>query len=156
MTPELDKQLCEKYPKIFRDRHADMRTTCMCWGISVGDGWYDLIDNLCSVIQNHIDCQQRQHDYILEYNSTTTNQPHEVPPKPFQVVASQVKEKFGGLCFYVNGSNDYVSGAIDLAGCMSHRICEECGSPGKTQGPGWLLTLCDEHAKSRNSLVNVS
>ena len=29
MTTELDNKLCTKYPKIFADRHADMRTTAM-------------------------------------------------------------------------------------------------------------------------------
>lgn len=27
MSPELDKQLCDKYPKIFADRNGDVRTT---------------------------------------------------------------------------------------------------------------------------------
>ena len=55
MTEELDKKLVEKYPKIFRDRHADMRTTAMCWGIETGSGWYFIIDNLCNTIQSYID-----------------------------------------------------------------------------------------------------
>ena len=55
MKDELDDKLVEKYPKIFKDRHADMRTTCMCWGMETGDGWYWLIDNLCSTIQSYTD-----------------------------------------------------------------------------------------------------
>ena len=50
MKPELDKALCEKYPKIFVNRHADMSTTAMCWGLEVGDGWYNLIDTLCEAL----------------------------------------------------------------------------------------------------------
>ena len=32
MRQELDQLLCERYPKIFANRHADMKTTAMCWG----------------------------------------------------------------------------------------------------------------------------
>jgi len=32
MKQELDELLCKKYPKIFKDRYADMQTTAMCWG----------------------------------------------------------------------------------------------------------------------------
>jgi hypothetical protein len=38
MKQELDEQLCAKYPKIFVNRHADMKTTAMCWGFECGDG----------------------------------------------------------------------------------------------------------------------
>ena len=47
MKPELDKQLCEKYPKIFKNRNASQMESCMYWGIDVSDGWYDIIDALC-------------------------------------------------------------------------------------------------------------
>ena len=55
MSPELDKYLCEKYPKIFSERHASMQETCMCWGLECDDGWFFLIDALCSGIQNRVD-----------------------------------------------------------------------------------------------------
>ena len=35
MREELDKLLCEKYPLLFKDRNADMRTTAMCWGFAM-------------------------------------------------------------------------------------------------------------------------
>ena len=55
MRKELDEKLCAKYPKIFADRHGDMRTTAMCWGFECGDGWYWLIDSLCSNLQWNTD-----------------------------------------------------------------------------------------------------
>ncbi len=45
MRKELDEALCAKYPLIFKDRNADMRTTAMCWGLECGDGWYNIIDS---------------------------------------------------------------------------------------------------------------
>ena len=50
MSPELDKKLCEKYPQLFMDRHADMKYTAMCWGFDCDDGWFNIIDTLCNEI----------------------------------------------------------------------------------------------------------
>ena len=50
MRKELDEALCAKYPLIFRDRHAPMTETAMCWGICAGDGWYNILDVLCGML----------------------------------------------------------------------------------------------------------
>jgi hypothetical protein len=62
-------------------------------------------------------------------------------------VASQVKEKFGGLRFYVQGATDKHWAYISFAESMSYRTCEECGAPGETYTDGWHVTLCEAHAK---------
>ena len=122
MTPDKDKALCEKYPKIFRDRNASMRVTAMCWGFSCGDGWYDLIDTLLLCIEGNL--------------------------KPEQVVyISQIKEKFGTLRFYGHGGDDKIRAMIEFAESFSSKICEQCGSPGKTKGRGWYYTACAAHTK---------
>lgn len=36
MNELLDKQLVEKYPKIFRDRFSNINVTAMCWGFEHG------------------------------------------------------------------------------------------------------------------------
>ena len=69
MKEELDKQLCEKYPKLFADRHGDMKETCMVWGFEHGDGWYNIIWALCSNMQWHIDQSVEQHDRAVKYNT---------------------------------------------------------------------------------------
>lgn len=69
MSPELDKQLCEKYPLIFAQRHRSMQETAMCWGFDVGDGWYNILDALCANIQNHINNINRQIEYKEKMNS---------------------------------------------------------------------------------------
>lgn len=137
MKEELDKQLCEKYPKIFKNRRGSMQETCMCWGFDHGDGWYDIIDSLCAVIQNHINSLRYQHAAMSQEDFDEEH----------QVVAAQVKEKFGGLRFYIDGGDDWVYGAISMAEAMSYRTCEVCGGPGKTRGTGWIRTTCDEHSK---------
>ena len=137
MKEEFDKKLCEKYPKIFKNRNGSMQETCMCWGFSHGDGWYDIIDSLCASIQNHINNKRYQ---FREMSQEDFDEEH-------QVVAAQVKEKFGGLRFYVDGGDDWVYGAISMAESMSYRTCEVCGAPGKTRGTGWVRTTCDQHSK---------
>jgi hypothetical protein len=61
-------------------------------------------------------------------------------------VASQVKEKFGGLRFYVQAATKEHYNYISFAESMSYRTCESCGNPGKTYTNGWHTTLCDIHA----------
>ena len=55
MSPELDKKLVEKYPKLFINRNKSPQESCMHWGFECGDGWYWLIDKLCESIQSYID-----------------------------------------------------------------------------------------------------
>lgn len=129
MSPELDAKLVEKYPKIFSGRLGSPQETLMCFGFEHGDGWYNIIDKLCDNIQSHIDWYNRDGE--------------KVP----QLVAVQVKEKFGTLRFYTNPTTDYFRGLIDMAEAMSEITCEVCGTPGKRRGGGWIKTLCDEHAK---------
>jgi hypothetical protein len=147
MKQELDEQLCAKYPKIFVDRHADMRTTAMCWGFECGDGWYQILDSLCGQIQHHIDWSHKNHAWDIDYNEKNLDTPRPVREPIPQVVTSQIKEKFGGLRFYYDGGDDYIRGLSVMAESMSMVTCETCGAPGKTRGRGWMYTACDTHAQ---------
>jgi hypothetical protein len=71
------------------------------------------------------------------------------PPACQQVVVSQVKEKFGTLRFYYHGGDKVVDGMVRMAESMSAVTCEECGNSGERRGGGWIITLCDTHAKER-------
>ena len=64
-------------------------------------------------------------------------------------VASQVKEKFGGLRFYVDRASEKHYNYITFAENMSYRTCEECGNAGTHYSFGWHQTLCDKHADER-------
>lgn len=186
MRKELDELLCEKYPRIFKDRHAPMTHTAMCWGFDCGDGWFNIIDSLCSNIQNHIDRRRKARIDTMRFNRALRKaidgddsdllkhfrltegkvsdwwknhieeliklkEYKEVPPPMRQVVASQVKEKFGGLRFYVNSADDAVYALINMAESMSVRTCEVCGSPGKQNSGGWIKTLCETHRNEREN-----
>jgi hypothetical protein len=126
---ELQDKLFEKYPKIFRQKDLSKQETCMCWGFACGDGWYTLIDELCGSIENRLQNSNR-------------GKPEE---EHLICEAVQVKEKFGSLCFYVTGGDDYICGLIDMAESMSYRICTECSNQSTPQkNRGWIYTLCDD------------
>ena len=68
----------------------------------------------------------------------------------------QVKEKFGGLRFYIGGVSrdkyDGVYDAINAAEALSYLTCEDCGAPGEPREGGWIRTLCDEHSNGAGPL----
>jgi len=161
MNEELDKQLCDKYPLLFKDRNADMRTTAMCWGFACGDGWFNIVDTLCWHLHHKYDDAKSRHDYLVtrlgssrfgekgapvtqedidEAEAKIDDEAGKVP------VAVQVKEKFGTLRFYVQGASEEHYNYISFAESMSGNTCEECGSPGKRLGRGWVYTACETHA----------
>lgn len=122
MKEENEKYLTTVYPKMFPADDG-------FWGVECGDGWFNIINMLCRNIQSHL------------------NWKPEVP----QVVVKQVKEKFGGLRFYVEGGDEYTRGLISMAEAMSEVTCEECGKPGETRQGGWIKVLCDEHNAEREA-----
>lgn len=65
----------------------------------------------------------------------------------------QVKEKFGGLRFYINEGTDQMHDRIREAEDLSLRTCEVTGEPGELRADlGWWRTLNDaEYLKSWNS-----
>jgi hypothetical protein len=135
MKEELELELVKKYPKILRDYKGDKMQTCMAWGMECGDGWYDLLNKCMSKLQ-----------YLCDLCST-----HE---REVQVVANQIKEKYGTLRFYtsVYGANDTESLIIDdiinEAEAASARTCEVTGDSGTVcQRGGWYRTLCYKQAR---------
>ena len=60
---------------------------------------------------------------------------------------TQVKEKFGGLCFYTNELPEGSIYFIIEADKESRTVCEICGEPGETVNKkGWYYTLCENHS----------
>lgn len=66
----------------------------------------------------------------------------------------QVKEKFGGLRFYINTGSEEIWQRIQLAESASYITCEKCGELGEIRSGGWISTLCEEHADGRPSFNN--
>jgi hypothetical protein len=137
MKEELEIQLVSKYPDILRDYKGDKMVTCMHWGMECQEGWYDLLDRLMNK---------------LNFISIRLG---------VQVVANQIKEKFGTLRFYytviIKDENtvddttfDIVSDIVSSAERQSENTCESCGKHGElcTNG-GWLKTCCPECATEK-------
>jgi hypothetical protein len=114
MKKELQEKLFNDYPQLFELR-KDPALYPIVFGIECGDGWFDLINDLCKKIV-------------------------EIDPN---VKATQVKEKFAGLRFYTTGTLDAVWDLIEEAEDKSYKICEDCGAPGTLRGNMWVSTLCD-------------
>ena len=129
MKQELQDQLYAKYPDIFAQKDLPMTQTCMCWGIDTGDGWYQIIDELCGKIQEHVTSIKRK------------------THRKFSIEATQVKEKFGALRFYLNYSDDYIDNLVEEATKKSYKTCDVCGAPGHCASyRRWWMTLCKEHS----------
>ncbi len=64
------------------------------------------------------------------------------------IMITQVKEKFGGLRFYIGGAPFEIHDKIEEVEKRSLKICEQCGEPGKVgpivKGGYWVATLCDK------------
>lgn len=122
MQESLDALLCARYPAIFLvDGSAEQ---CL-FNFECGDGWFTLIDAACELIQHDIDT-----------NGT-------------QFLASQVKEKFGGLRFYYQQGSGYAAAVVDLAELLSPHVCELCGALGKAVSLfGWMQARCPAHERA--------
>lgn len=114
----------EKYPRLFPDGN------CRC-GFYVGEGWLKVLEPLCEILNYHIENQV----------------PEELRPN---IYVEQVKEKFGGLRFYMSNTTPFISGAISMAEAMCDNMCEDCGNPGVRRGGGWIKNLCDSCSAERD------
>lgn len=167
MTPELDEKLCKDFPLLYKDRRSPMNRTAMCWGFDTGDGWYKLIYDLSAKLEPLIaalpdddcECGHNESEHkgwmgevrckgVWEWDSEVVkcscaewsdNRPR----------ASQVKEKFGTLRFYMTCETDEMDKLIQEAEHLSAVTCEECGEPGELRGTSWLTTLCDSCSTKR-------
>lgn len=175
MDKELDEKLTKAFLFLYADRHGDMRSTCMCWGFSCGDGWFDIIWNLSKKLEPLIrkivkenpnlscttcGCEKKKHyasatpspGRCLAIHRDPTSE--EEPPGNYRACfcdsyrsshprAAQVKEKFGGLRFYMTSTNDEISSLVAEAEALSQKTCEFCGEEGSLRKSGWWHTLCD-------------
>jgi len=146
MNNELSDKIFNDFPEFFK--HKDnMRASLMMFGFECGDGWFNLIYDLCRDIKDWFLNNESSHVVDDDLNVVVRKG---VPPH-FQV--QQVKEKFGGLRFYIGGAPRVIHDMIRDAEFRSYFICEHCGKECVQDGNGyksfyrdglsWVLTLCD-------------
>ena len=95
------------------------------YGIEVEDGWFKIIFELVAGIKVN---DQKKGDWITK--------------------VTQIKEKFGGLRFYVTGTSDKNWALIRNAETKSYSVCEISGSEVEvgTWNNGWIRTMCRQVA----------
>lgn len=123
MTKEEIDQYLESIGGLVRTWRVDKGPIVTSNFFSVSEGWYDLIKCLIDELIA-LGWDRRVH---------------------------QVKEKFGGLRFYVENIPQGGEEIIRKYEILSTITCEKCGKEGKLRGGDgqWFRTLCDEHAEDR-------
>ena len=134
MDEKLQKKLQDRFPVLYQE--IDQPGSIMSYGLAVADSWFDLLWKLSEDLEK-------------------------LDP---ELVASQVKEKFGALSFYVRQAdlaiseniqpadmisfapvarNEAVRARIQQANADSATVCERCGAPGKLRKGGYISVRCD-------------
>ena len=121
---EFTKRMEETYPEMFSNPYG---------GFAVGEGWWPILESLCSQISHHVKWKNEQKEKYSQGEGCP------------QVVVAQIKEKFGGLRFYYDGGDGVLDGMVRMAESWAAHSCETCGKPGLRRSGGWIRTLCDEH-----------
>ena len=165
MNPELTKTLNEKYPEMFLFQNF---RAVKHFHFECGDGWFNIIDAMCSTITDYIKHNNQMVDrfteaqdmidnghkdkvpsYLLDMMEAIENGNGEWPEHIDYPEFRQVKEKFGTLSAYIASGDRTIFEIIRFAQIMSATTCEVCGNIGEMRGGGWLKTLCDEHHTQR-------
>ena len=144
MDQELQNKLYEKYPQFFVNKDKTPMESPMCFGIEVGNGWYEILSNVCWMIKQHEDNIKWRKEYLEK------NDPEKLAQEPeyFPVTFDQVKEKYGGLRLYFSGGDDYVEGLVSMAEAISYYVCNICGNKGEANKGGWISVRCEAHRDS--------
>ena len=122
MKDELVNILIEKYPSLFVLKD-DKTEPIGAYGIECNDGWFDILDSLCFLI----DQQEKNVEGNNQYRISQNQEPVEYESFRF----TQIKEKFGGLRVYYYGGNEYTRGLVGMAESWSYHTCEKCAAKGK-------------------------
>lgn len=125
MSPWLRDRLYDAFPDLYAEHTLPMQQTAMCWGFSCGDGWFGLVWELSGDLNKLI-----QREPAAERASYR---------------AVQVKEKFGGLRFYMRASTPTIDARIARAEAESFCTCDVCSKPGALSKGGRWQTRCAEH-----------
>ena len=118
---DFGKYLFTTYPNLFQ---KELYVEC-------GTGWFDIVDELSKQIA----------DYVSKF-PVRTEEPY--------VNVVQIKEKFGGLRYYIHYHNlnddqiQEVENLVRVAEIKSCTACEDCGGDGTKVAPRkyWMRTLC--------------
>lgn len=165
--PEFEKLLKDRFPLMYRDLYGNPRETCMAWGADIGPGWYDILyeasekleeiakkqplpkqqntfQKLCwKIIGMIVDKFPNVYNKIKWDGISGKIYIYFEPPEDRRLTFTQIKEKFGTICLYINYYYDDINEIIKTAGKRSAETCEDCGAPGTLRSRrGWLSVRC--------------
>lgn len=149
LSREKDQELCRKFPLLYRDRNGDRSKTLMVYGFSIKEGWYSIVYELSAALEPLIAAQLKSSlmfkSKVILYKALKYFGLKVVVPQKQSACAMQVKEKFGGLRFYMAGpQTKEMSYLIRQAEEKSFNTCEVCAAQGVLRTEKrWMLTLCD-------------
>jgi len=138
MTTEFE--VYDKFTEDLKTKYPEMYSDVYC-GISINEGWFEIVNRLSAIIHSHYKWMRETRERLLKDNPYE----HEIPPECDFPTVAQIKEKFGGLRFYIDGGDEFTHGAIQMAEAWAGSTCEKCGAIGKRRDGGWIRTLCDIH-----------
>jgi hypothetical protein len=149
--------LANKFWPLYKDKSTPIYERVESWGFEIGDGWFHIIqvlsEQLCS---GWLTASKRYKKLKSEEGQETNGEMTtkemveaarmKMEEEAFKVpTVLQVKEKYGGLRFYVDTATEQQRHYIEFAEALSLRTCEICGRPGKPNKTGWIKTRCSTH-----------
>ena len=117
MNSTLAQELVNRHPALLSMPHDSVISQR---GIECGDGWYGLIDEMLTAIENHCSAAGAAMPAVL-----------------------QIKEKFGLLRVYLTPSDDAIRAILDAAEHKSATSCERCGRDGKFVASPFPRVRCE-------------
>ena len=136
MTKKLEQKLFNRF-YFFHPEFPDT-VSLMCYGFECEDGWFDLIWELCEEIEKS--------ENIMKFDK----QAKKLLLGKDDLNVFQVKEKYGGLRFYMDGCSVETQKIINKFEDKSLTICERCGTFGEIRSGRWVKVLCDKCNKERS------
>lgn len=180
MSPELEHKLVKRFRWLYAGYGGDIRSEGLYFGLQHGDGWFDLIWMLSLALEEEYKAtypwyKRLYHSIAMRlprqvtdgWNNLMKKQPNFIQKKvsfgdtvsylprfyfwlPHYPRASQIKEKYGTLRFYMTCETDKMDSYITVAEHASESTCETCGKGGQMRGKGWYYTACKEHSKKED------
>lgn len=136
MRKELAEALLLDFPNVFKPHPQSLVTM---FGFECGDGWEPIIREAAAALEVEI----AKHKASPEFD-------HDNEWAQDVGSASQIKEKFATLRFYLNTGTDAMWKIVNDAELKSEDTCESCGEPGKVRGRSWFYNACDTCEEKRN------
>ncbi len=129
MNSELEFKLQENFPFMQRKLKKAEETLYCRWGCECGNGWFNLIYDLCREITKAFEREG----------------------KPVNIIVKRIKEKFGKLYFYYTFGDDEmdilfrseIEKIVKTFEERSTHTCEICGNEGGLHKDTIIRSLCE-------------